>query len=75
MTIKTGKEKCKEIIEFLKENGVQEQASRTDLEKAIMNVAGTSDRTIRQYIKALQILNFVSTPNNKVFYLVKEEEK
>ncbi len=76
MPIKTGKEKCKEIIDLLRADGIEKQASKKDIEKAIMQVAGTSDRTLRQYIKALKTLEFVfSDEKEKVFYLTKEKEE
>ena len=60
---------CKEIMKVVVEKGFTHQIHRRELEKVIMLLRGMDKRTIRNWLKTLELLGFVKLLNPFVYAL------
>ena len=50
---------CQDILIELTKDGWRHQVTRKDLEKAIMMIRGFDDRTIKKWIKILEMFGYI----------------
>lgn len=60
---------CKEIMKVVVEKGFTLQIHRRELEKVIMLLRGMDKRTIRNWLRTLELLGFVKPLNAFVYAL------
>lgn len=60
---------CKEILNYLVKNGFTYQVSRHSLVETIILIRGGDLRTIKNWVRNLQVLGFIKMMNPNVFKL------
>ena len=62
-------DKCKEIMKAIAERGFTNQIHKRELEKIIMLYRGFDPRTIKNWIRTLEVLGFIKLLNPNVYEL------
>jgi hypothetical protein len=60
---------CREIMQVIIKSGFTNQIHKRELEKIIMTLRGMDRRTIRNWVKTLEVMGFVRVVNASVFQL------
>jgi len=58
---------CEQVINYLISDGFRKQVSKKEVQKAIMFIKGIDERTIKRWLKALEIFEFLIPINAHLY--------